>query len=464
MRIIRQFHTLSRPVQLLLLNQLAINTGFYMLMPYLTTALSHGLGFTTWMVGLVVGLRTFSQQGLYVIGGTLSDRAGYKPAIAAGCALRMAGFLLFGFSETLAGMLAAAFVSGLGGAFFAPAVRAYLAAESGEQRVEAFAMFQVTEGMGACLGPGLGVMLFTVSFRWVCIVSSGLFLLLTCLQLVALPPQKKRANSVPQPILNAWGEVLGNRMFVVFALGMMPCLMLSNQLYVSLPLEIRRLTGHDGGTGLVFIVSALLSGMAQMHLTAYVKITWRPLQAIARGLMLMGLAFVPLWVGRLFLPLHAWQADPEPARLLYSFMLAVVNLSPAVISALLLALGVMTLQPFVLSLIPTLGERRLLGTYFGFYYLLQGLGAMVGNLTLGITFDLAPTLGFASLPWLLLLSLGLASALSIVTLDRQKAVAPWQGHARRTPAQISPRTSLQAGGNCDGKPGTILHAPALTKQ
>ena len=89
MKLIRQFRRFGRPVQLLLLNLVVINTGFYMLMPYLSSYLGNSLGFTAWMVGLVLGIRTFSQQGLYVIGGTFSDHVGYKPVIAGGCALRM---------------------------------------------------------------------------------------------------------------------------------------------------------------------------------------------------------------------------------------------------------------------------------------------------------------------------------------------------------------------------------------
>jgi MFS family permease len=141
MHMLRQLRAFHRPVQVLLLNQLAITIGFYMLMPYLTGYLSTTLGFTTSMVGLVLGLRTFSQQGLYVIGGALSDHVGYKPVIVGSCAIRMAGFLLFGYCDTLPSALGAAFLSGFGAALFAPTVRAYLASESGERRVEAFALF-----------------------------------------------------------------------------------------------------------------------------------------------------------------------------------------------------------------------------------------------------------------------------------------------------------------------------------
>ena len=190
MRAIQQLRTFNRPVQLLFINQLAIMIGFSMLMPYLTGYLTTTLGFAAWVAGLVLGLRTFSQQGLSVIGGTLADHVGYKLVIAGGCVLRMAGFLLFAFSDALPSVLLAALLTGLGGALFGPAVRAYLASESGERRVEAFALFQICEGMGACLGPVLGVVLFQISFRLVCVMASVIFLVLTILQLCYLPPRE----------------------------------------------------------------------------------------------------------------------------------------------------------------------------------------------------------------------------------------------------------------------------------
>jgi MFS family permease len=423
MKMIRQFRTLNRSVQLLLLNLVVINTGFYMLMPYLASYLGNTLGFTAWMVGLVLGMRTFSQQGLYVIGGTLSDHVSYKPVIAGGCALRVLGFLLFGYANALSTVLAAALLSGLGGALFAPAARAYLASESGDQRVEAFALFQVSEGLGACLGPVLGVALMQVSFQWVSIVASTIFCVLTVLQLLYLPRRVQRDTTTPRPVKEEWREVLGNRLFVVFAVGMVAYLTLSNQLYLSLPLEVRRLTGNDSATGMLFTMSALLSILTQVHITAYAKKHWRPLQAITLGLVVMAAAFVPMLVAGPFLPLDTTQIATSPVETLHVFLIKALNLSPAVLSAALLAFGAMTLQPFVLSLIPVLGGNRLLGTYFGFYYMVQGMGVIVGNLVIGVAFDLGQSWGVTSVPWLLLLGLGLASALRIMALDGRGRIA-----------------------------------------
>jgi MFS family permease len=85
MRTIAQFRSFDRPVQLLLVNQLSINIGFYMLIPYLAGYLAGDLRLAVWVVGLVLGARNFAQQGMFLIGGTLADRLGYKPLIVACC-------------------------------------------------------------------------------------------------------------------------------------------------------------------------------------------------------------------------------------------------------------------------------------------------------------------------------------------------------------------------------------------
>ena len=110
--IFQQFRSFDRPVQLLLLNQFSINVGFYMLMPYLAVHLSGELALAGWAIGLVLGVRNFSQQGMFLIGGTLADRLGYKPLIVAGCALRTAGFGLLGFVDTLPALVIASAATG----------------------------------------------------------------------------------------------------------------------------------------------------------------------------------------------------------------------------------------------------------------------------------------------------------------------------------------------------------------
>lgn len=112
---------------------------------------------------------------------------------------------------------------------------------------------------------------------------------------------------------------------------------------------------------------------------------------------------------------------------LHTVVMGVIRFSPAFVSAMLLSLGTMVVSPFALSLIPILGSNRLLGTSFGFYCLVQGSGAVVGNLAIVAAFDVGTTLGFQSFPWLLLLGFGLASAARMISLDRKGMKAHTSG-------------------------------------
>ncbi len=53
------------------------------------------------LIGLVLGLRTFSQQGMFIVGGALSDRFGAKSVILSGCIVRVVGYLLLAFGQSL---------------------------------------------------------------------------------------------------------------------------------------------------------------------------------------------------------------------------------------------------------------------------------------------------------------------------------------------------------------------------
>ena len=61
-QLLTQYRSMRRVTRLLLVNQFTINLGFYMLMPYLAQYLAGNLGLAAWLVGLVLGVRSLSQQ------------------------------------------------------------------------------------------------------------------------------------------------------------------------------------------------------------------------------------------------------------------------------------------------------------------------------------------------------------------------------------------------------------------
>ncbi|MCK8438864.1 MFS transporter [Streptomyces sp. D2-8] len=418
--LLTQVRSYERSVQLLMVNQFTINLGFYMLMPYLAAHLSGTLGLAGWIVGLVLGVRNFSQQGMFLVGGTLADRLGYKPLIVAGCVLRTLGFATLGLVDSLPALLAASAATGLAGALFNPAVRAYLAADAGERRVEAFALFNVFYQAGILLGPLAGMVLTGVDFRITCLVSAAIFAVLSVVQIRALPARraedaKRQDSDGGQGVLAQWRGILANRPFLLFSIAMIGSYVLSFQVYLALPLEVRRL-GGDGNFGtaavaMLFAVSGLTTILGQTRVTAWCKARYEPGQALVRGLAVMGLAFVPLLLAT---------AVPVPESGIGLWLLAVV---PPTLAALLLAIGTMIAYPFEMDTIVRLSADRLVATHYGLYNTICGVGITVGNLGTGAALDAARAAGVPALPWITLSALGLACAAALYGLHRTGRLA-----------------------------------------
>ncbi|MCC8250691.1 MFS transporter [Saccharothrix luteola] len=378
-------------VRLLLVNQFGVNTGFYLLIPYLATHLGD-LGLSVAAIGTVLGVRTLSQQGLFLVGGSAADRLGPRRVIIAGCAVRAVGFGLFAAGESVAVLLAASVLSGLAGALFNPAVRAYIADESSD-RAGAFALFNVYGQAGALAGPLLGGLLVLWDFRVAALVAAGIFAALTVAQAVVLPDRPAAPHR--GTVLDDWRECLSDRRFLAFTFALTGMFVLQNQLYLVLPLEARRLSGSTFAVAALFLVSTLATLLFQVRLTRALDRLARG-RAIALGLAVMGLGFVATAVS------HVGPFG---------------GITPVLVAALLLAVGVMIAHPFVYELIPAFARTGLAGTYFGVFYLVSGLAAALGNAAIGWVFGRS-----APLASLLCVGVGLGCAAAVAWLHRRGAL------------------------------------------
>ncbi|PWS49224.1 MFS transporter [Streptomyces sp. FT05W] len=425
-----QVRTYECSVQLLMVNQFTINLGFYMLMPYLATHLAGPLGLAGWLVGLILGVRNFSQQGMFLVGGTLADRFGYKPMIIAGMVLRIVGFATLGLVESVPALIAASAATGLAGALFNPATRAYLAADAGERRVEAFALFNVFYQAGILLGPLVGMALTGIDFRVTCLTAAGIFAVLSIVQIRALPARRaddtKSGADSRRGVLVQWRGILANRPFLLFSLAMVGSYVMTFQVYLALPLEVRRLGGEGqfgtAAVAVLFAVSGLSTILGQTRVTAWCKARMEPGRALVWGLLAMGLAFVPLLLAT---------AVPVPDGGLGLWLLAAV---PPALSALLLALGTMIAYPFEMDTIVRLSGNRLVATHYGLYNTICGIGITVGNLLTGAALDAARNAGMSALPWIVLSLLGLGCAAALYGLDRTGRLATPKSASESVPA------------------------------
>ncbi|MEU0351455.1 MFS transporter [Streptomyces sp. NPDC006237] len=393
-------------VRLLMVNQFAINLAFYMLMPYLAAHLAGELGLAAWAVGLVLGVRNFSQQGMFLIGGTIADRFGYKAPIMAGCLLRTGGFALLGWVDNLPALVVASAATGFAGALFNPAVRAYLAAEAGERRVDAFAAFNVYYQAGMLLGPLVGLALLAADFRLVCTVAAAIFAALTLLQGRALPARRGTAADADGGggVLAQWRQVVANRPFLLFSGAMIGSYVLTFQVYLALPMAADAALGADGTkvTSGLFVLSAAVAVAGQLKLTAWAKERWSRPQAMVRGLAAMGLAFTPLALA---------PAGTGPWYLS-------VELAALAAAVVLLAAGSAVVYPLEMDTVVALAGNRLVATHYGLYNTVSGLGITLGNLATGALWDFAAAHHALWLTWAALTVTGLGCAGAVYALAR----------------------------------------------
>ncbi|WP_246243414.1 MFS transporter [Amycolatopsis pithecellobii] len=394
----REFRGFDYRVRILLVNQLGIYLGFFMLLPYLSLYLSEQLGLAGWAVGLVLGVRNFFQQGMFLLGGTITDRFGYRLPVILGCLLRTAGFALLGVVTTLPTLIPAAMITGLAGALFTPAVRVGLAMEAGERRIEAFAISNVVFRIGGLAGPLLGVALLSVSFRVACLSAAAVFAALSLLQIRALPKREvpPREGRIREDIRTA----AGNRRLLAFAAAMTGAYLLSFQIYLALPDQARTVAGADSDVlvTVLFLIESALALTCQLRVTAWCRRVLGPTRTLPAGMALLAVALLP----------------PALPTGLLGHALAWV---PLLLSSALLSLGTLMVFPFEMDTIATMAQDRLVATHYGLYNTIVGIGILAGNLFTGSVLSWAQGAGVPALPWLGLSTIG---GICAIALYRQR--------------------------------------------
>ena len=404
--VLRDFGRLPAYVQLLLITQLCFNVGFYMVLPYLAGYLGNTLGLAGATVGLILGLRSFSQQGMFVVGGTLADRYGPRPIILIGILIRIAGFLALGFSTRLPGVIAGVVLIGFAAALFSPAVESSIARAAGEverdtglPRTQVFAMNAVSSQLGSVLGPLIGSLMLLMDYSIACAVAAGVFACVWLAYWLLFP------NIAPlhkgEGVLAGWGEVLQNRVFLLFALAYSAYLVGYNQLYLALPMELTRSLGNDKLLGVMMAIGSLMVIAAQVRLTAWARFRLGARRSIVLGFSVMACGFAAVAAASLLAPL------PRPWAVL-----------PALALIVLFTIGQMLASPFAADMVARMAKERRLGAYYGLLNSCGGLAVLFGSTAVGALLRKGSHGADVARPWLVTVALVLVSAAVIWRLMR----------------------------------------------
>ncbi|MFI9202591.1 MFS transporter [Streptomyces sp. NPDC053048] len=411
-------------------------------MPFLAAYLEQGLGMSAALVGLVLGARNLSQQGLFILGGSMADRLGPRVVIIAGCALRTVGFGLFAFGNSLWLLLSASVLTGLAAALFYPAVRTYVALEAGDRKAEAFALLNVYATIGSLMGLLLGSVLFLADFRLCAVGAAAVFGVLTVAQAMVLPTRGVAPEGPSAKVLSDWREAFCNRRFLLFSIATTGMFTMENQLYLLLPEGALRAAGWKGAAGVLLAAGAIANMLFQLRITRALARNGGGTRWVSWGLVVMGLSFLP--------PLLVCGTPPPDGT-----GAAVARMLVMVTGSVLLFFGIMIAHPTAMEMIPGFGRESLTGTYFGLFYVFSGIAATGGNAVVGRTMDIGEQTGLYWLPWMCCLAFGLASAAAVGLLYRA-GMLPVVPVPSGAPVAEGPVVGKVAGPTSGPAPGTAI--------
>nr|WP_284150461.1 MFS transporter [Curvibacter sp. CHRR-16] len=365
---------------------MAFNLGFYMVLPYLATHMSQDLGLQAASIGLVLGLRVFSQQGLFLLGGWLGDVYGYRRTIIVGCAVRTVGFVLLGATHNLLGLLLGAALTGLAGALFTPTAQAYLSRlyHDNAARQQAFTWHNWMSEAGMLLGPLVGLWAGSLGFGVAALGASALFGALTLLQWRVLPPDTQTLHHPDNAILphlperTLWRQLLGHKAFWVFSLLAAGYSVLFQQLYLAVPAFLHAHQANATMVTTVFTQTALLSIVLQWPIAKWAAPRMGTPNAMGWGLACMGLAFLSLL---------------NPLALNLPTMISVM--------ALLFSLGSVLIYPLLSNHVAHYAPAQARARYYGFFAAVGGIASLLANVLIGYALDSNHALPQPSLWWVL---------------------------------------------------------------
>ncbi|TCJ95685.1 MFS transporter [Nocardia alba] len=405
---ITTFRAMPGAVRLLLVNHCVGHIGFYLLVPFLAEYLLQDLALSAAVVGVVLGVRNLSQQGLFLVGGSAADRLGARGVIMTGLAIRALGFALFAVGGSLAVVLAASVLTGFAGALFNPAVRAFIARDSGARSAQAFALFNVFGNAGSAIGPVIGTVLIAAGFRISALVAAAIFAVLAVVQWLLLP-----ARPVPRHdggVGADFATVFSDRRFWAFTLALMPMFALMSQIYFLFTLQAQDSAApgyRPGAVAALFVVETIAVVALQVRVTSVLARRPQRGPAMALGMAVMGASFL--------LPPAVAGLVAEAGNGLSG---TVIRTAPVLAAAVLLAIGVTAVQPFVNEAIGRFAGHRLTGTYFGAFYLASGIFTVAATSMTGAVLDRSG----GALTWppaLFCAAAGLLSAIAVVQLHRR---------------------------------------------
>ncbi|MBU8879031.1 MFS transporter [Bacillus sp. FJAT-29790] len=341
------------------------------------------LGASPALIGLVVGMYSFSNMFGNILAGYWIDKQGAKKVLIIGFFFTGAILLLYTIVTTPSQLMAVRFLHGLFSGFLVPAAFTVIAnkGKDGKQG-KSMAISGVAVGISAIIGPAFGgIVTSKYGINWVFIIIAVIMLLIAVLSFFVLPNGVTAISRKIEPPVNTLFSLLKAPMLAISFTGAFSLMFAQGVLAYMLPLQVEALNYGTHFSGILLsafgITAILIFGLPTNKLfDAYQH----------HHLMMVGMSIIG--IALIFL---SWAAS-----LLFLFTCMVIY-----------GIGFALLFPSMTALLVQHTDQETRGKAFGLFYAFFSIGTVVGSsltgllaVSFGMGFVIAACILFANTLWL----------------------------------------------------------------
>ncbi|MGY4656273.1 MFS transporter, DHA1 family, multidrug resistance protein [Ewingella americana] len=277
----------------LLLDNALVILGFFLVFPLISIRFVDQLGWAAMAVGLALGVRQLTQQGLGIFGGAIADRFGAKPMIVTGMLLRASGFATMAMADAPWILVCSCILSGLGGTLFDPPRTALvIKLTRPHERSRFYSLLMMQDSAGAVIGALIGSWLLQYDFHYVCWAGAAVFVLAAICNAWLLPAY--RISTMRTPMREGMMRVLRDRRFVAYVLTLTGYYMLTVQVMLMLPIAVNDIAGSPSAVKWMYAIEAVLSLTLLYPIARWSEKRFRLEQRLMFGLLIMTFSLLPV--------------------------------------------------------------------------------------------------------------------------------------------------------------------------
>jgi predicted MFS family arabinose efflux permease len=302
---------LPRPVWIVAASQL-VNRAGSMVLSFLVLYLTRERGFSPERAGFILFLYGAGSIVSAPVAGRLADRWGAVPLMRISLFLSGAMLLLYPLAKTPASIAAVTIALAMLTEAFRPAAMSFFGETvEPERRKSAFAVYRLAINLGMAIGPAVGGILATLSFRYLFFadagtsIAAGLVLALSAIpaRVKRVPPGQAHLSTTTRLRLSTAAHA--DPRFLFFLAGVLPVTVIFFQHISSMPLFVVNNLGLSPRTfGLLFSLNCLIIVVLEIPLNAATA-HWSHRRTLALGALLSGAGFGAMAFARDFWSLAA---------------------------------------------------------------------------------------------------------------------------------------------------------------